>query len=345
MKFLICGLGSIGQRHVRVLRQITGDETEIGVFRQRGLPIVINDDMTARTDTSPEEHYGLKSYNSLDHALDRDLTAVFVTNPISMHVPVALRAAEAGHNIFLEKPLAASTDGLDRLTDLVSEKRLVTMVGYQLRFHPALRVIHGLLQDRKIGNIVSADIHFGEWLPGMHPYEDYRESHAARSDQGGGVVNCLSHEIDYALWLFGKPRSVTAIGGHFSDLEMDVEDTCDMLLNVYGNAQDTIPVHIHLDFLARVPRRYCYILGDQGTIFWDYYENVVELRLEGSSEPVRTGFPDFQRNEMFISETENFLAAISRAQPSDIPLSEGIRTLETCIAARQAMQTGQAVML
>src|SRR3990172_1034433 len=138
---------------------------------------------------------------------------VFVTNPISMHIDTAIEAAKAGCNIFIEKPLSQNEQRVEELQQLVTEKGINCMVGYQLRYHPAYQHIKSMLQSRAIGKLVSADLHFGEWLPGMHPYEDYRESHAARSDQGGGVILCLSHEIDIAHWLFGKPEKIYAVGG------------------------------------------------------------------------------------------------------------------------------------
>ena len=105
-----------------------------------------------------------------------------------------------------------------------------------------------LLTNATLGKIISADLHFGEYLPDMHSYEDYRESHASRSEQGGGVILCLSHMVDIAYWLFGLPVSVYAKGGHLSSLEIDVEDTADIILGCINSGRD-FPVHIHLDFL------------------------------------------------------------------------------------------------
>ncbi len=300
--------------------------------------------MTISIGVRPEDHYRLVVYDSLDRALDQDLTAVYITNPISMHVSTAIRAAEAGHNLFIEKPLGSSLDGIDRLAGLIANKRLVTMVGYQLRFHPALARIGTLIHEGEIGFVVAADVHFGEWLPGMHPYEDYRESHAARRDQGGGAILCLSHEIDYALSLFGRPNRVCATGGHLSSLEIDVEDTAEILFDCEDNGR-RVPVHVHLDFVARPPRRYCHVIGDRGAIHWDYYRNVVEIWRDGEREPVAEAFPGFQRNDMFVSEVTNFLDSIRAWQPSAVSLEDGIQTLKVCLAARSAMERGCEVRL
>ena len=129
----------------------------------------------------------------------------------------------------------------EQLREVVSKKNLSCMVGYQLRYHPAFAHIHKLITNASIGKIISADLHFGEYLPGMHSYEDYRDSHASRSEQGGGVILCLSHMVDIAYWLFGLPTSVYAKGGHLSSLEIDVEDTADIILECIDSDESFLP--------------------------------------------------------------------------------------------------------
>ena len=63
MKFLICGLGSIGQRHVRMLQKVMGPDAEIAAYRSRNLQIVINDDMTANEGLEPCEYYGIRQFD------------------------------------------------------------------------------------------------------------------------------------------------------------------------------------------------------------------------------------------------------------------------------------------
>ena len=337
-KFLICGLGSIGQRHVRMIQSVTKGQAEIAAYRSRKLDIVISDRLEATFGCKPEEHFGLKTFDSMDAALAWKPDAVFVTNPISMHVATATAAASAGAHVFIEKPLDCTDAGVARLMQLVHEKKLACMVGYQQRYHPGYIRIKQLLDSGAIGQLTSADLHFGEWLPGMHPYEDYRESHAARSDQGGGVILCLSHEIDMAYWLFGRPRTVHAIGGHLSDLDMDVEDTVDIFLTCSQGGLE-FPVHIHLDFLQKPPRRYIHIVGSKGSLVFNYPTNCLELNLLGA-EPEVTLFDQFQRNDMFLQEVADFIYSADGGHNPPIPLEEGAAVLAICLAAKRSLEKG-----
>lgn len=345
MKFLVCGLGSIGQRHVRMLRLLFGNDLEITACRRRGLPILIHDDLTAEHGVRIEEHYGLRIFHDLESALDDRPDGVLVTNPISMHVETALQAAKRGIHLFVEKPLGHSMEGVDVLSDEARRRGLTTMVGYQLRFHPALQKVRELLSSGRIGRPLFADLHFGEWLPGMHPYEDYRESHAARADQGGGAILCLSHEIDLASWLFGRAIRVAAMGGHLSELEMSgVEDVADVLLTFDVEGRH-VPVHVHLDFVQRPPRRYGRIVGELGALEWNYAAQTVTLfpSSPGSAEVIR--YDDFKRNDMFLAEIGEFVTAIREGRPTSIPLEAGVETLKLCLAARRAMQSGTVEVL
>jgi predicted dehydrogenase len=337
MKVLICGLGSIGQRHVRILRTILGHEAEIGVVRFRKRAIVINDDMTAVEGVDPVAHYGLVDYASYDDAFKAGQQVVFVTNPISMHVDTALRAARNNCHLFIEKPLSHDLNGVTALCEEVKQRHLTASVGYQLRFHPMLEQVRNLIREGAIGDVISADVHFGEWLPGMHPYEDYRESHAARQDQGGGVILALSHEIDLVAWLFGMPASVAATGGCLTDLEMvGVEDTADILLT-YEMGGRNVPVHVHLDFVQRPPRRRGLVLGTRGSLEWDYFLNELKTTTQqGGARLFR--FDDFRRNIMFERQASDFFDAIRTKKDIRVPLSAGIETLKICLAARHAMQ-------
>jgi predicted dehydrogenase len=341
MKFLICGLGSIGQRHIRMLRRVLGDDADVAAYRSRNLAIVISDKLDATFGEKPEDYYNIKCFTDFTKALAWKPDAVFVTNPISMHMQTAIAAARAGCHIFIEKPLADEEKGVSELMEVLQEKQLICVVGYQLRYHPAYMKIRELLTDNVLGALTFADLHFGEWLPGMHPYEDYRDSHAARKEQGGGVILCLSHEIDIALWLFGKPSRVYAAGGQLSDLQMDVEDTADIYLSCINKGRE-FPVHVHLDFLQKPARRYIHIVGEKGSILFNYCTNEFQLNLLEQDAPQKIVYDQFQRNDMFFHEVSDFINSIRSREPLHAPsLEEGLFTLKVCMAARESLSTKQ----
>jgi predicted dehydrogenase len=342
MKILFCGLGSIGQRHLRNLRMLLGETVEILAYRSRRESPVLNPDMTAQEGVTLEEAYGIRSLANLDEALAQQPDAVFITNPNVFHLPVALAAARAGCHLFIEKPLSHSLESVDELIEVVDQKQLVAFVAYQFRFHPALRLLKSMIEDKRLGRLVAAHIVNGEYLPDWHPYEDYRKTHPIWRNLGGGCLSIQTHELDYALWLFGIPNRVYAVGGHLSRLEGDGEDSVSALLQCQYNGRP-LPVHIHLDYLQRPPQRICEVIGDAGKARYDYYANQVELCDTATKSQEIHRFDNFDRNQMFVDELNHFLACLRGDERPIVDLHEAARSLKISLAAAKSLQTREAV--
>lgn len=344
MTILVAGLGSIGQRHVRNLRAMLGRNVELLAYRVRGLPHVITDGMTIDRDRSIEELYGVRAFDRLDQALAARPDAVLVCNPSSEHMPVALTAARAGCHLLIEKPLADSYESVDDLIATVDRAQLVATVGYQMRFHPALRRLRQLLEEGAIGRTVAVRAEMGEYLPAAHPYEDYRQSYAARADLGGGVIFCFIHEFDYLYWLFGRPRRLFTVGGRLGQLEIDVEDTAHTVMECTVDGRP-LPIHIQHSFLQRPAARSCEVIGDDGTIRVDLNEPSLTVVASGGTPRERETFDGFDRNQLFVDELRHFLNAVSGVHAPAVPLADAAVSLRMALAARQSLRTGQVVPL
>ncbi len=97
---------------------------------------------------------------------------------------------------------------MDELVRLVENNNLQAVIGYQMRFHPCVKRLAELVREKTVGRTLSVRAEIGEYMPGWHTYEDYRQMYASRQDLGGGVILSQIHEFDYLYWLFGLPRSI-----------------------------------------------------------------------------------------------------------------------------------------
>ena len=342
MKILILGLGGIGQRHLRNLRTLRGDDIEIIAFNRSPNPPVLTDQLKVEEGASLEERYNLRIFLDLEQALAQKPQAVFVCTPTSLHLPAAIRAAREGCALFIEKPLSHTLEQVDELIRLVESRNLAAVVGYQMRFHPCLRRLHELFQEKKIGRILSIRVEVGEYLPGWHTYEDYRQMYASRQDLGGGVILSQIHEMDYLYWLFGMPRRIFALGGHLSGLEIDVEDMAEILMEYPGDGRP-IPVSLHLDYLQNPPRRSCEIVGDSGKIVVDLRALTVDV-FDGQGNRVEAkSYEGFQRNQLFLDELSCFLDCKHGKQTALVSLRDGAQSLRMALAAKESLATGKVV--
>jgi len=327
MRILICGLGSIGRRHLKNLVALGQDDI---VLYRTGKATLPDDDVAAW----PTE-------DSLERALERWAPqAAVVSNPTSLHLPTALAAAEAGCSLFVEKPVADSLDGLDHLASELEAHDRPALVGFQFRYHPGLRAAGDLMQSGAIGRPISARAVWGEYLPDWHPWEDYRQSYSARSDLGGGVLLTLCHPFDYLRWLFGDVQSVTGEMQRTGALEVGVEDSADVFLAFHSG----VTASVHLDYHQRPAEHHLTVVGTRGTLRWDNATGGVHWWSEGTpSWQEVPAPPGFERNDMFVEEMRHFLDVIEgRAEPA-CTLSDGTQALRVALAAHQSAETGQRV--
>ena len=345
MKILMIGLGSIGQRHLRNIRRIYGNEPEILAYRVRRLQQTFSDEMKIRDGVNLEEEFGITVYQDLDEALAQKPDIAFITNITAKHMECALKVAKAGCDIFLEKPISDTLDGVDELQRIVKEKGLVVYVGYQNRYHACIQKVKSLLEQNVIGRLISVDNEFSERLATMHTYEDYSTTYMARSEMGGGpVLNLQIHALDYLQWLFGVPKAAYAVAGTNSQLKIDVEDFASTIYRVELENGTTIPVYSHTDFLQFPPVHVVKVVGEKGRIEANLNEATVKLYVEGELVEEKS-YPDFVRNDMFIRELKDFIDCVQTRREPEMSLAQGVVGLKMALAAKRSAKEHREVVL
>jgi predicted dehydrogenase len=288
--------------------------------------------------------YGIQAYDDLERALAQHPQAVFICNPSSLHIPVAIQAAQAGCHLFIEKPLSHNLDGIDALSALVAQNHLVTYVAYQMRFHPCLKAAYTWLKAGRIGPVLAGRAVVGEYLPGWHTYEDYRHMYASRRELGGGVILSQIHEMDMLYWFFGLPHSVYTLGGHLSGLEINVEDVASTLMGFPMDGR-IIPFSLHQDYLQRPPSRNMELVGDRGKILVDLAGLNARCYDQAGQLVEEAHFEGFQRNQLFLDEISHFMACLRGEAQSQVNLCDGTQSLRMALAARESLESGRVIEL
>jgi predicted dehydrogenase len=278
----------------------------------------------------------------LQAALAQHPEAVIISNPTALHLDIAIPAARAGCHLFLEKPISHSLERVDELQAAVQHSGCQVFVGYQFRFHPGLCHARRLLVDGTIGRPLSVRAHWGEYLPGWHPWEDYRQGYSARADLGGGVLLTLNHPLDYLRWLFGEVSALWAFAGQLSDLELKVEDTAEIGLRFASDVLGSL----HLDYNQRPPSHRLEVIGTQGTIRWDNADGATHVQ-QASDEGWQTYPPPqgFERNHLFLEQMRHFQEVVQgRAEPI-CSLEDGVKALQLSLAAHASQDQGQIIYI
>lgn len=318
MRVLLAGLGSIGRRHLANIRKLE-PAAHITVLRH-----------------DPSQGELPAGADCIVHRLNSRLTdsidIAFVCGPTGMHAELGTTLIEAGIHVFVEKPLALDFADARRMLDASIQRKRMLIVGYNLRFSQSLRALHAALLAGRIGRVLSARTEVGQYLPDWRPGSDYRQTNSARSEFGGGVILELSHEIDYMRWLCGEITAVNAMSARRSDLEIDVDDTAELLLEFAGGQIG----NIHMDMTQRSPIRQCRVVGTDGTLTWNGIsgETCMYSPDRGWETLVPAGTQD--HNAMYLDEVAHVLACIRGDAVPYVDGAAGMRVVELAEAALRA---------
>jgi len=304
----IIGLGSIGRRHLRLTRELFPD---IKIFVVR----------SGIGENHPELIFANKVFYSIDDLLKDGVDAAIISSPTSLHISQATKLASRGVHLLIEKPLSINSHGLKEFYNLINSSKLVIAVGYVLRFHPILQFLKNTLEkdNFSFGKILSVDINCASYLPDWRPNYDYKKSVSALKDLGGGVLLELSHEIDYAIWLFGLPHGVFAKVNNSGSLGIEVDDQADIIFNNlnYNCA-------FHLDFNSRLTNRNIKIRSTNGEVNVDLVKSSFSWMPSFGDNYKKT--IEVERDQIYISQILNFIDSISKSKPI-VPLNDAISVM------------------
>ena len=322
MKALVVGGGSIGTRHLRNLKKLGLDS----------LALVETD--TLRREAIAAE-LPVAGFKSLEQALTWGPDFAIVATPTHLHTEQALQIVRAGCPLFVEKPLSHSATHLAELAGAVAEKRIPSLVGCNMRFHPGPTKVKQLLDERRIGKILFARIYAGSYLPNWRPNSDYRQNYAARVETGGGCILDCIHEVDLARWYLGEVESVFFHAGHLSSLEIETEDVAILICRHAAGAFS----EIHLDYVQRTYERGCQIVGELGSIFWDFSSGAVRWYCAASDQWTLYRQPEnWEINQMYIDEMRHFLSCVREDRPTALPIPEALALMQVVFAAKVSAQ-------
>lgn len=307
MRVVIVGAGSAGSRHASTIESVSPDAL-VTVVRSL-------DEITA---------------------LEPDIGVI--ASPTSTHAQ-AIDLLRGAH-LLIEKPLAATVAQARALLDTAPANGAVELVGYNLRFTTSLQHFRSELQGGSIGRPLSVRCSTGQWLPEWRPDADYRTGVTAQRSLGGGVLLELSHEFDYLTWLFGLPSWVIADVAQVSDLEIDVEDSAEILM---GFETEPAIGNVSLDLFRRNGGRECTVIGSDGTLRWDAVAGTVE-RFDDAT----TGWQVITRTsddvrESYTSQWRHFLDCINGDAEPLITVRQGIDSLLVVEACHRSSDEGRRV--
>ena len=326
---LIIGLGSIGQRHYRNLKNINNKFKFYAIVTKNNSPelnkrnIVVN-----KTINFNKLNIIKTSFNNL---MNLKIDLAIISNPTSKHIDAAIKIAKLKIPLYIEKPISSNLKNVDKLRKLLIKNKVLCFSGYQQRENPSIQYIKNLINSGKYGKIIKVIIKNQEFLPFQHKYENYKNGYAARQDLGGGVTLCLSHEVDYANLLFGKQINLLSIGGKRSNLKINVDDTSDFIIN-YELNKKRFPVYFFLDFIKKKTEQSCEILFEKADLKLNLRKNLIKINTKKNEKIIKF---TKDRDYLFMKRLKRFISLIKKKRFFILNFDSAIKVLKICLKIKQ----------
>ena len=256
---------------------------------------------------------------------DDRVEAVYIATRHDSHAPLAIRAAEAGKHILVEKPLALSFEECQAVDEAVKRHGVHLMPAFKMRYYPLVQKAHEFIPNPQVvvGQVMDARWQDGYW--------------AQDPIQGGANVHSQGcHATDLIRYFAGcEPRKVWAAGGSVTHPGHPCIDQCVAAIEFENG---TVASWIQGDAgLGQFTGKFFFELfaADRSVQLYD--------RLKGAtfSDGERTWSEERTEEEGFRLENEEFVSALLEGRPPALTTQDGIEAMRIVLAADSAIRTGQ----
>ncbi len=284
---------------------------------------------------------GLKGTAEFSDVLsDQNIEAVFIVTPVRTHFPLAGQALEAGKHVFVEKPLAVSSDEALGLIQLAEKRSLTLMVGHTFIYSSPVRKIKEVIDSGYLGEVMHISA---------------RRLNLGLFQRDINVVWDLApHDISIILYLLGQdPVSVNCQGK--AHITPGIEDIANLSLGFVNGSFASV----HVSWIDPRKVREITIVGSKRMVVYDDLEPLEKIKIyEKSVEapPHYDTFAEFQYSyhygdvvspflklvEPLKVECQHFLDCIASGARPDTSGSEGLKVTRILEAANRSLALGGA---
>lgn len=282
-----------------------------------------------------------KIYTNYDEALkDPKIDIVVICTPNDMHCEQTIKAAEAGKNILIEKPVALSWQDTLRMNDAVKKAGVKTMVGYVLHYNPLFLTAKKLQKDF-IGDLKYAETDYFHRVTSEIPCYEWT---CKKSVGGSSLLAGGCHAVDAIRWFMQD--EVVSVYAQSSKMRTDLEfdGTISIILKFKNGAVGK--VGSSYDFISPYVFN-VHLCGTKGTLWNDrlWSPEMIPEQRDYMQLPVLTPNSGDVKHHPFPEEDAAFVEAILNGEDSECPLSDAVKTQEVVFAADESARTGEVIKL
>ena len=271
---------------------------------------------------------------------DEDVQAAVICTPNHLHESLAISALEAGKHVLVERPLALSPEGVQRVLDAADAAERCITVGMNHRFRPDAGALASFVAGGELGEIYAVR---GSLLTRKNP--SVRSTWRQSSEQGGGALMDLGVQIlDLAFWLVGYPR-ITRVSAVLQKRDDAVEDAASVF--AVADTGTAFSIEVSWSLFADADRHYARVMGTEGSGSLPPLE--IQKQLGGRPMDVTPRQPRPSGGEnLFTNAYRRLLDQFVRAAAGECdipPPTEQVHLMEVMQAAHRSAELGREVGL
>lgn len=306
----VCGIGSIGYRHARLLS------------RRADIRLYLCDTTPSHLEATQNFPNLIETTDSFEKLLAMSLDGVIIATPDQYHATQTEAACLKGIPSLLEKPVAESARQAKALAECCRGTEIPTLVGYSLRHSGVFLKAKDLCDSGMIGSPVSFQVMLGAYDTLVLAKERFKPTDVNK------LFVDYSHEWDYIHWFLGSVRRVVATSHQSGDLERTQKpNVVDCILELESGISGTA----HLDYVQSPGQRCFTIIGDRGTLTIDFLQGIVAVKIY-HEEFYRTYRSVEHRDAMMERQLDHFIEIIQAGHEPRVTLEDGLRALSVADA-------------
>ncbi len=320
----------------------------IGAARDAELVAVYSRDQ-GRAEAFGSRHNARVGYSSLDDLLaDSRVDGVFIASPNSLHAGQAIQAAKAGKHVLCEKPMTTTLEDAVDMVRACRDRGVKLGVGFELRHNPGHILARDLVADGTLGRITLAQ---GQWGFGSRGQEVFPPREGLRQwwddpEAIGGASTMMGtgvHVMDLLRFVLGQEITEVAAITDGQTAERPLEQIAALSLRFGSGTLGTLVC----GRLLPDTRNDLAVYGINGRFtsretVWEAQKGDVEV-VSDTVNRAET-YPDNYLGN-FIAQTEDFQRAVEEDREPAATGVDGLRVVETTLAAIESARTGRIVRI
>ena len=320
--YCVIGSGNIAFRHYQNVRNLDKKSKIIMCKRSKS---EVNKDVN-------KDNIQITRY--IDHIYPRTSKSLaIICSPAVSHIKDAILLVKKGFHIFLEKPMSHNITNIKKLIRIMNDNNTSNLVGYNMRFTDRFKSLKNILKKKDYNHIKKINVYaytdFRKWRRN----KNYKDTVTFKKSLGGGVINELSHEIDYIVFLFNKPNSVYVESYKDNLLDTDVESN---IVVTFEYKEHCFNVVFKLNMLSYRNKRSLDIMMNDSSIKVDHIAN--SIKIDGQEIFFKDHIDD-----SYIREIKDIKKSILKGLRTKLDIEECYATQQVLDAMHKSLKNNKKV--